>query len=52
MIIAYDITKKDSFSNVSRWLEDVKKYAGPNIVQILIGGFITHLTFSVVALGT
>jgi len=37
VIIAYDITKKESFSNVSRWLEDVKKYAGPNIVQILIG---------------
>ena len=37
VLIAYDITKKESFSNVHRWLEDVKKYAGPNIVQMLIG---------------
>lgn len=37
VIIAYDITKKDTFTNVHRWLEDVKKYAGPNIVQLLVG---------------
>ena len=37
MIIAYDITKKESFESVPRWLEDVKRYAGANIVQCLIG---------------
>lgn len=37
VIIAYDITKKDTFSNVPRWIDDVQKYAGDNVVQILIG---------------
>ncbi|KAM5148452.1 ras-related protein Rab-43 isoform 1-T2 [Mantella aurantiaca] len=36
-IIAYDISKKKSFESVPRWIEDVKKYAGSNIVQLLIG---------------
>ena len=37
VILAYDITKEPTFYNVTRWLEDVKRYAGPNIVQLLIG---------------
>ncbi|XP_069142342.1 ras-related protein Rab-43-like [Argopecten irradians] len=37
VILAYDITKKASFENISRWIEDVKRYAGSNIVQCLIG---------------
>ncbi|XP_013407044.2 ras-related protein Rab-43-like [Lingula anatina] len=37
VVVAYDITKKESFNNVSRWLEDVRKYAGGSIVKILIG---------------
>ena len=37
VIIAYDITKRHTFDNVRRWLDDVKKYAAPNITQILIG---------------
>ncbi|KAG8556836.1 hypothetical protein GDO81_018224 [Engystomops pustulosus] len=36
-IIAYDITKRKSFESVPRWIEDVRKYAGSNIVQLLIG---------------
>ncbi|MEE6501579.1 hypothetical protein FKM82_004256 [Ascaphus truei] len=36
-IIAYDITKKKTFASIPRWIEDVKKYAGSNIVQLLIG---------------
>ncbi|MBN3286759.1 RAB43 protein, partial [Polyodon spathula] len=36
-IIAYDISKKGSFASVPRWIEDVKKYAGSNIVQLLVG---------------
>ncbi|KAM9327144.1 ras-related protein Rab-43 [Gastrophryne carolinensis] len=36
-IIAYDISKKKSFESVPRWIEDVQKYAGSNIVQLLIG---------------
>lgn len=38
-IIAYDISKRGTFESVPRWIEDVKKYAGSNIVQLLIGRF-------------
>ncbi|XP_052780941.1 ras-related protein Rab-43-like [Mya arenaria] len=37
VIMAYDITKKTSFDSLPRWLDDVKRYAGQSIVQILIG---------------
>ncbi|CAH1265941.1 RAB43 [Branchiostoma lanceolatum] len=37
VIIAYDITKKETFDNAIRWLEDVKKYAGPHVVKQLVG---------------
>lgn len=36
-ILAYDITKRSSFLSVPHWIEDVRKYAGSNIVQLLIG---------------
>ncbi|XP_016410361.1 ras-related protein Rab-43-like isoform X2 [Sinocyclocheilus rhinocerous] len=36
-IITYDITKRASFMSVPRWMEDVKKYGGSNIVPLLIG---------------
>ncbi|XP_064633472.1 ras-related protein Rab-43-like [Lineus longissimus] len=37
VIIAYDITKKDTFDNINRWVDDVMKYSGPNITQLMIG---------------
>ncbi|VFV29917.1 ras-related protein isoform cra_b [Lynx pardinus] len=36
-ILAYDITKRSTFLSVPHWIEDVRKYAGSNIVQLLIG---------------
>ncbi|XP_016431322.1 ras-related protein Rab-43 [Sinocyclocheilus rhinocerous] len=36
-IITYDITKRASFMSVPKWMEDVKKYGGSNIVPLLIG---------------
>ncbi|XP_055040716.1 ras-related protein Rab-43 isoform X2 [Misgurnus anguillicaudatus] len=36
-IITYDITKRSSFMSVPKWMEDVKKYGGSNIVPLLIG---------------
>ncbi|XP_037588518.1 ras-related protein Rab-43 isoform X1 [Cebus imitator] len=36
-ILAYDITKRSSFLSVPHWIGDVRKYAGSNIVQLLIG---------------
>ncbi|XP_071960187.1 ras-related protein Rab-43-like [Antedon mediterranea] len=37
VVLAYDITKKESFNNIPRWIEDVQKYAGNNVLQVLIG---------------
>ena len=37
VVITYDITKKDTFKNVIRWTEDVKKYAPPNVLKLLVG---------------
>ncbi|XP_075795773.1 ras-related protein Rab-43 isoform X2 [Pelodiscus sinensis] len=43
-ILAYDISKKSSFQAIPRWIEDVRKYAGSNIVQLLIGSNIQSST--------
>ena len=37
VVIAYDITKHSSFESIPRWMEDVKRFAGNNIVQLLVG---------------
>ncbi|CAG5122842.1 unnamed protein product [Candidula unifasciata] len=37
VIIAYDISKRSTFEAVPRWLDDVKRYAGQNVVQLLVG---------------
>ncbi|XP_065884766.1 ras-related protein Rab-43-like [Dysidea avara] len=37
VIIGYDITKRESFTNVTRWLSDVKKFSGEDVMIILIG---------------
>ena len=37
VIIGYDITKRESFTNVSRWLNDVKKFSGEEVIVVLIG---------------
>ena len=37
VIIGYDITKRESFTNVTRWLNDVKKFSGEDVMIILIG---------------
>ena len=37
MIIAYDITKLETFTHVQQWLQDVIKYAGSNLLCLLIG---------------
>ncbi|XP_071611575.1 ras-related protein Rab-43 isoform X2 [Heliangelus exortis] len=35
-VLAYDISKRGSFLSIPHWIEDVRKYAGSNIVQLLI----------------
>lgn len=35
--MVYDITKKESFLNVQRWLGELKERADPNCVVMLVG---------------
>ena len=42
VIIAYDISKRGTFMAIPRWLEDVKRYAGTNVVQLLVGRYSKH----------
>lgn len=37
VVLVYDIATADSFKNLGRWLEDVKKYAGKCLHQMLVG---------------
>jgi Ras-related protein Rab-6A len=36
-VIIYDVTSVDSFSNMDKWIEDVKKERGPDAVLIMVG---------------
>ena len=37
ILIVYDITDKESFNAVKNWVEEVKKFAQPDVWMILIG---------------
>ncbi|XP_036216206.1 ras-related protein Rab-43 isoform X2 [Bactrocera oleae] len=37
VIIVYDITKRSSFSNLQKWIEEVRRYTASNVLLILIG---------------
>ncbi|KAI6215955.1 hypothetical protein M3Y94_00445800 [Aphelenchoides besseyi] len=37
IILCYDITCRQSFDALHRWIEDVSKFAVPNVAKILIG---------------
>ena len=32
----YDVTSRDSFENISRWLEETKSYANDKITLVLV----------------
>uniref|UniRef100_A0A915HF74 Ras-related protein Rab-25 n=1 Tax=Romanomermis culicivorax TaxID=13658 RepID=A0A915HF74_ROMCU len=36
-LIVFDITKRDTFDNVTIWLQELKNHAEPNIVMMLVG---------------
>ena len=36
-LVVYDITNKDSFANVSKWIKDVQDYAPKTITLVLVG---------------
>ena len=37
IILVYDITDRDSFNNITSWIGETKKHAGPGIMRILVG---------------
>mmetsp|Transcript_19901 Transcript_19901/g.48387 ORF Transcript_19901/g.48387 Transcript_19901/m.48387 type:complete len:204 (+) Transcript_19901:50-661(+) len=37
IIIVYDVTDKESFSNVKNWISEIDKYAGANVNKLLVG---------------
>ncbi|KAJ6575083.1 ras-domain-containing protein [Mycena capillaripes] len=36
-LLVYDITNRDSFTNLSRWLADARALASPHLVAVLVG---------------
>jgi Ras-related protein Rab-2A len=36
-LLVYDISRRDSFNHVSRWLNEAREFANPNMVIMLIG---------------
>ena len=37
VVLVYDITNRDSFSNISKWLDETKSYANDKVVIMLVG---------------
>ncbi|EOD18748.1 ras-related protein [Emiliania huxleyi CCMP1516] len=37
IIVVYDITNRESFNNVKRWLKEIDKYARENVNKLLVG---------------
>lgn len=35
--MVYDVTKKSSFLNIQRWIDEVRRYTASNVLLILIG---------------
>lgn len=36
-LLVYDITRRESFSHLGRWLEEAKQNGNPNMIFILVG---------------
>ncbi|TMW52046.1 hypothetical protein DOY81_002898 [Sarcophaga bullata] len=37
VIIVYDITSRDSFCNLQKWIEEVRRYTASNVMLIVVG---------------
>uniref|UniRef100_A0A8D0CAL0 RAB1B, member RAS onco family n=1 Tax=Salvator merianae TaxID=96440 RepID=A0A8D0CAL0_SALMN len=37
IIIVYDVTDQDSFSNMHLWLEEINRYASENVNKLIVG---------------
>lgn len=36
-MLVYDISKKDTFDNIERWLTELRQHADSNIIIMLVG---------------
>ena len=37
VIVVYDVTNRETFSRICRWLDEIKKYCDDNIIKVLVG---------------
>jgi len=37
IILVYDTTREETFSSIPQWLEELERYASPNVNKLLIG---------------
>ncbi|KAL7676876.1 hypothetical protein ACOME3_003124 [Neoechinorhynchus agilis] len=37
IIIVYDVTDLESFNHIKTWLEDIERYAYPNVCKLIVG---------------
>jgi len=37
IIVVYDVTDRNSFNDVQKWMQEIEKFAGTNVVKLLIG---------------
>ena len=36
-MLLYDITKPSTFASIKRWVEELREYASPHVVAVLVG---------------
>eukprot|EP01053_Blabericola_migrator_P005772 Blabericola_migrator_1__5771@NODE_2925_length_2204_cov_626_211511_g1834_i0_p1_GENE_NODE_2925_length_2204_cov_626_211511_g1834_i0NODE_2925_length_2204_cov_626_211511_g1834_i0_p1_ORF_typecomplete_len211_score18_86Ras/PF00071_22/5e69Roc/PF08477_13/5e27Arf/PF00025_21/2_3e22Gtr1_RagA/PF04670_12/1_7e09SRPRB/PF09439_10/5_6e09FeoB_N/PF02421_18/2_9e07GTP_EFTU/PF00009_27/6_4e07RsgA_GTPase/PF03193_16/0_17RsgA_GTPase/PF03193_16/0_049MMR_HSR1/PF01926_23/7e06Septin/PF00735_18/0_00048Septin/PF00735_18/9_8e02AI len=37
IIVVYDVTDRDTFDHVRRWMQEIERYAGDNVCRLLVG---------------
>lgn len=46
ILLCYDLTCRQSFESLRRWLDDVSKFAAPNVCKVLVGRFVGSFILS------
>jgi GTPase SAR1 family protein len=37
VVLVYDITNRDSYNNIIKWLDETKNYANDKVIVVLVG---------------